>query len=126
MEIGYEIDDTFECASAASVYMSEDNSPMWSIKEYYDLFRDLMSKREDVDIRVQAWQYVKAYTKLLKDHNEWDYDRCAPKEIPWRKLTPHTAEWYTFYQRNPDDMQDMDSYSKDWDTKQKIRKQGGK
>lgn len=112
----------YEFATATAIYDSEEKSQSaWVLVECYNMFYDLMHPREEIDVRVQAWQYVRAYIKMLKEIDHWDYETGEPMPDPkWKELTPNTSKWNTHYTMNPNDRKDMDDYKTLWMRKEKM------
>ena len=87
---------------AKVIYKAEKygNSPWLARKKFWD-FKYLMYDGNDIEERIQAWQYVKAFTKLLKEKDWWDYTRGTPIPEPeWTKLIPGSIEWNQYYCTN--------------------------
>lgn len=101
---------------AKYIYRTDLNTSIWHIRECFWIWRELMYRdNTDTEQRIQAWQYVKAYAKILKDKNEWDHNHGIPKDHEWRKLTPNTPRWIGYYMRNPDKQAAMHEYRKWWE-----------
>lgn len=101
--------EEIEIITATAVYCTEpEDVATWYLKEIYYTFRDILDSRESVEIRIQAWQYVKAYTKLLKERLHWDSKNGRPAFGPyWMELETDSDEWLSYYTRHPEDQTDM-------------------
>lgn len=64
---------------------------------YYEFnFQFLNSQSKQV--KMQAWQYVKACVRLLKEMNRW---------ITWQDFEPDSEGWRAWWAEHPEDREDM-------------------
>jgi len=103
-----------EIITATAIYLTEqDSTKLWTIVEQYTEFRNLMESNEDIIIRIQAWQYVKAYIRLLKDRKHWDQKNKRPMNIPlFMNINPESDNWVDYYIRHPKEQSDMNEFNK--------------
>jgi hypothetical protein len=69
-----------EIVTAKAIYeLDKISHSLSSIKDSFQDFKDMMNnENEELVNRIQAWQYVKAYTKILKEQRQWDFKKCGP------------------------------------------------
>lgn len=102
---------------AKFIYATDFNSSAWHIKECFWIWRDVMYGEGKAEQRIQAWQYVKAYAKILKDKGQWDHKHGIPLENNWRNLLPNTPKWIGYYMRHPEEQAEMHAYRMYWEKK---------
>ncbi len=106
-----------EICPARTIYQAERfGTSVWHIRECYWIYKELMYEDDDREAQIQAWCYVKAYTKILKEKKAWDYEHGAPFPDPeWKSLAPNTTEWIAHYMSHPKDQGDMHAYKRNWE-----------
>ena len=105
----------FEIVTAKSIYTNEHHVSLWKIKKLYWEFKKLMFIGDDQEIQIQAWQYVKAYTKILKDKDEWDEQSGVPMPGPeWLEIDPKSTEWLDYYKAHPTERLPMYRYKREF------------
>lgn len=67
------MDEAIEIVPAAVIYnVNSESCTAPELKRILKDFRDLMlDQDEDREVRIQAWQFVKAYTKIISEREEW-------------------------------------------------------
>jgi hypothetical protein len=100
---------------AKRIYLEDRNSSLWHIRECFWIWREVMYREGEVSKKIQAWQYVKAYAKILKDKNQWDHNHGIPLDYEWKKLTPNTPRWIGYYMRHPEEQARMHEYRTWWE-----------
>jgi hypothetical protein len=101
---------------AKRIYLEDFNSSIWHIRECFWIWREIMYREKSTnDQRIQAWQYVKAYAKILKDKKQWDHDHGIPAEHGWANLTPNTPRWIGYYMKHPEEQAVMHSFRQWWE-----------
>jgi len=100
-------DDRHDCKEismipAREIYKQNRGTSLWFIQALHDEFCDKWRTTQDREVKMQAWQYIKATTKLLKERNAWLF---------WKDLTPGTSEWAQWWKEHPEHQEDMAAYS---------------
>lgn len=106
-----------EITPAATLYTTDFNMAIWTVRDLFWRFRDLMYQGKNNELRIQSWQYVKAYAKILKAKNQWDHEAGIPIEHGWTNLQPETSQWISYYMRHPEDQALMQAYRKWYERK---------
>lgn len=112
--------EEMEIMPARFIYATDFNMSIWHVRECFWIWREIMYKEDkNMSYRVQAWQYVKAYSKILKAKNQWNYRHGIPLEHKWDNLTPNSPQWIAYYMKHPDEQEAMHTYRRHWERMKK-------
>ncbi len=105
-----------EIMPAVTIFKTDFNSSVWHIRECFWIWREIMYReKSSAEQRIQAWQYVKAYSKILKVKEHWDHAHGIPKEHGWAGLTPNTPKWIGYYMKHPKEQSVMHAFRQWWE-----------
>ncbi|MHA2063939.1 MAG: hypothetical protein ACXABY_06095 [Candidatus Thorarchaeota archaeon] len=103
---------------AKFIYSTDFNTSVWHIRECFWIWREVMYREGGTkEQSLQAWQYVKAYAKILKDKGHWNHQSGTPLDKEWKTLTPNTPRWIAYYMRHPDEQAEMHEFRLWWERK---------
>jgi hypothetical protein len=106
-----------DIVTAKTLYRAEKHSnSIWYIKERFWEAKELLYSSPDPEESIQAWQYLKAYTQILKDKKQWDYEHGSPFYNPeWADMIPYTDEWKEYYNAHQKEQFSMFQYQQYWE-----------
>jgi hypothetical protein len=88
---------------AREIYKHNRNTSYWFISALYYEFNYTFINSKNKQTKMQAWQYVKACVKLLKEMNRW---------FAWQDFQPGTEAWREWWKVHPEDHDDMKAHVK--------------
>lgn len=101
---------------AKTIYRTDYNTSIWHIRECFWIWREVMYREgSEPEQRIQAWHYVRAYSKIMKDKDQWDHQHGIPLDYEWKKLRPNTPRWIGYYMRHPEEQAAMHEYRMWWE-----------
>jgi hypothetical protein len=95
--------ETVYMIPAREVYRLHRGADTFFISALYDEYKFQWLNTENADMKRQAWQYMKACVKLLKEGNMW---------FSWKDFEPGTSAWKTWWKENPEDQDDMAAFTR--------------
>jgi hypothetical protein len=96
-----EIREEVHLTPAREIYKQNRNTEYHFIAALYEEFSFQFHNSKSRQTKMQAWQFVKACAKILKEKNRW---------YSWQDFKPGSQAWKEWWKAHPEDQEDMLAY----------------